>query len=55
LVEPAAVLTRAQEVAREALALDAGAHAASKLRARAEALGAVRAAVRSEFGRDPRR
>jgi enoyl-CoA hydratase len=55
LVEPARVLPRAQEVAREALALDAAAHAASKLRARSEALDAIRAAVKSEFGREPRR
>jgi enoyl-CoA hydratase len=55
LVDADAVLTRAQEVAREALALDAAAHAASKLRARAEALDAIRAAVKSEFGREPRR
>jgi enoyl-CoA hydratase len=54
LVEPAQVLTRAQEVAHEALSLDAGAHAASKLRARAEALDAIRAAIKSEFGREPR-
>ncbi|MBV8928262.1 MAG: crotonase/enoyl-CoA hydratase family protein [Mycobacteriaceae bacterium] len=55
LVEPAQVLPRAQQVAREALQLDAGAHAASKLRARSEALDAIRAAVKSEFGREPRR
>ena len=55
LVERSAVLTRAQEVAREALALDAGAHLASKLRARSEAIAAIRAAVKSEFGREPRR
>ena len=55
LVERSAVLTRAQEVAREALALDAGAHLASKLRARNEAIDAIRAAVKSEFGREPRR
>ena len=34
---------------------DAGAHGASKLRARSEALDAIRAAVRSEFGQEPRR
>jgi enoyl-CoA hydratase len=55
LVEPAQVLPRAQQVASEALALDAGAHAASKLRARSDAIDAIRAAVKSEFGRDPRR
>ncbi len=55
LVERSAVLTRAQEVAREALALDAGAHLASKLRARSEAIAAIRAAIKSEFGREPRR
>lgn len=55
LAEPAAVLTRAQQVARESLALDAGAHAASKLRARADALDAIRAAIKSEFGREARR
>jgi enoyl-CoA hydratase len=55
LTEPASVLTRAQEVAREALQLDANAHAASKLRARADALDAIRAAIKSEFGREPRR
>jgi enoyl-CoA hydratase len=55
LVDPDLVLMRAQQVARDALALDAGAHAASKLRARSEALDAIRAAVKSEFGRDARR
>jgi enoyl-CoA hydratase len=55
VVEPAQVLTRAQEVARDALQLDAAAHAASKLRARSDALDAIRAAVKSEFGREPRR
>jgi enoyl-CoA hydratase len=52
LVDPAQVLSRAQQVARDALQLDAGAHAASKLRARSQALDAIRAAVKSEFGRD---
>jgi enoyl-CoA hydratase len=55
LVEPAEVLPRAQEVAREALSLDAAAHAASKFRARAEGLDAIRAAIKSEFGREPSR
>ena len=55
LVEPTRVLSRAQEVARDALQLDADAHAASKLRARADALDAIRAAIKSEFGREPRR
>ena len=55
LVEPAAVLSRAQQAARDALSLDAAAHAASKLRARAEALDAIRAAIKSEFGRESRR
>jgi enoyl-CoA hydratase len=55
IVAPENVLTRAQEVAQEALKLDAGAHAASKLRARSEALDAIRAAVKSEFNRESRR
>ena len=52
LAEPEAVVSRAQEVAQEALALDAEAHIASKLRARSEALDAIRAAVKSEFNRN---
>lgn len=55
LTEPAAVLPRGQEVAREALKLDAGAHVGSKMRARAEALDAIRAAIKSEWGRESRR
>ena len=55
VVAPENVLARAQEVAQEALKLDAGAHAASKLRARSEALDAIRAAVKSEFNRESRR
>jgi enoyl-CoA hydratase len=54
LVDAGQVLPRAQAVARDAVQLDAGAHAASKLRARADALNAIRAAVESEFGRAPR-
>jgi enoyl-CoA hydratase len=54
VVDSSDVLSRAQDVAREALQLDAGAHAASKLRARSEAIEAIRAAVKSEFGREPR-
>ncbi|MFV8053847.1 crotonase/enoyl-CoA hydratase family protein [Mycobacterium sp. 48b] len=46
VVEPDAVLSRAQEVAAEAAAtLNTGAHVASKLKARAEALTAIRAGI----------
>jgi enoyl-CoA hydratase len=55
LVEPAAVLPRAQEVARESLKLDAAAHAGSKMRARSEGLDAIRAAIKSEWARESRR
>ncbi|WP_029106781.1 crotonase/enoyl-CoA hydratase family protein [Mycobacterium sp. URHD0025] len=46
VVEPDAVLARAQQVAAEAAAtLNTGAHVASKLKARAEALTAIRAGI----------
>lgn len=50
---PDAVLERAEESAREFAKLHRGAHAASKLRARAEALEGIRAGIdnmRAEFG-----
>ena len=49
LVQSDRVRVRAEEVARSFTALDARAHAASKLRARAEVLDAIRRAVDSEF------
>jgi enoyl-CoA hydratase len=46
IVEPDAVLTRAQQVAAEAAAaLNAGAHVGSKLKARADAILAIRAGI----------
>ncbi|MDF2825984.1 MAG: echA, partial [Mycobacterium sp.] len=50
---PEAVLERAEESARAFAKLHRGAHAASKLRARAEALDGIRAGIdnmRAEFG-----
>ena len=47
------MLERAEEAAREFAKLDQGAHAASKLRARAEALDGIRAGIQNmpaEFG-----
>ena len=45
MVEPENVLARAREVAAAATALNAGAHLASKLRARESALRAIRAGI----------
>ena len=53
IVLPEAVLERAEEAAREFANLNQGAHAASKLRARAEALAGIRAGIdnmAAEFG-----
>jgi enoyl-CoA hydratase len=49
LVQSDRVRVRAEELARSFTALDAAAHAASKLRARAQVLDAIRTAVDSEF------
>jgi len=45
IVEPADVLARAQSVAAAATALHAGAHLASKLRARQSAVRVIRAGI----------
>lgn len=52
LVESGLVRARAQDVAQELLALDARAHAQSKLRARAEVLDEIRRGIQTEFPRD---
>ena len=49
LVQSDRVRVRAEEVARDFTALDAGAHAASKLVARAEVLDAIRTAIDSDY------
>jgi enoyl-CoA hydratase len=54
VVAPEEVLPTARSVAQDSLSLDPAAHAASKLRARAEGLDAIRAAIKSEFGRESR-
>lgn len=51
LVQSDRVRTRVEEVALNFTALDARAHAASKLLARAEVLDAIRTAIDSEFRR----
>lgn len=49
VVDPAELLTAAQETAADLAGLNMAAHAATKLRARAGALAAVRAAIESEL------
>ncbi len=50
VVEAEAVLPEAQQLARASTALDAPAHAASKLRVRAAALEAIRAGIEADLG-----
>lgn len=50
VVEPDAVIGTAQQIAASFISLDAPAHAASKLRARATVLAEVRRGIESEFG-----